>query len=334
MYTKLHFFLLETITHVLLDSWYSAKRIWKACRDRGFLITTGFEMQPFAALFRAMLLQMLQKGWKWQLHFRLCGLPSGKRLSALQLAENPGASGMGAHCRYTRQVSVSLQTNHHSSQSRRSIEYARYFCAQWPSSWCTKVFGAYKCTLGYRSSFWRCERTFGIDQYQLMTTTALLRYWRMSWIAFSYLEEIRDELKNQEVLENEQGIGEKFGEKDEASCMKIWESFMKLSAKLDVPFSKPIMSFFLEWVYQNAFSGTPVKDLSCLFSRLSSFYDETAKIVIKQQEPEMPHAVFHIIAEDVEEEHIAAYMQPFPRAKIGKWSMWDRLDLACEMRWM
>src|SRR5258705_2837934 len=30
-----------TITHVLLDSWYSAKIIWKAARDRGFLITTG-----------------------------------------------------------------------------------------------------------------------------------------------------------------------------------------------------------------------------------------------------------------------------------------------------
>jgi len=30
-----------TLTHVLLDSWYSAKRLWRAARERGFLITSG-----------------------------------------------------------------------------------------------------------------------------------------------------------------------------------------------------------------------------------------------------------------------------------------------------
>jgi len=32
-----------TLTHVLLDSWYSAKRRWRAARERGFLITTGLK---------------------------------------------------------------------------------------------------------------------------------------------------------------------------------------------------------------------------------------------------------------------------------------------------
>src|SRR2546428_8934622 len=30
-----------TRTHVLLDSWYSAKAIWREARERGFLMTTG-----------------------------------------------------------------------------------------------------------------------------------------------------------------------------------------------------------------------------------------------------------------------------------------------------
>jgi hypothetical protein len=30
-----------TLTHVVLDSWYSAKVIWKAARERQFLMTTG-----------------------------------------------------------------------------------------------------------------------------------------------------------------------------------------------------------------------------------------------------------------------------------------------------
>ena len=32
-----------TVTHVLLDSWYSAKRLWRAAREREFLITTGIK---------------------------------------------------------------------------------------------------------------------------------------------------------------------------------------------------------------------------------------------------------------------------------------------------
>src|SRR5437667_10947700 len=32
-----------TVTHVLLDTWYSAKCLWRAARERGFLITTGLK---------------------------------------------------------------------------------------------------------------------------------------------------------------------------------------------------------------------------------------------------------------------------------------------------
>jgi DDE superfamily endonuclease len=32
-----------TVTHVLLDTWYSAKDLWRVARERGFLITTGLK---------------------------------------------------------------------------------------------------------------------------------------------------------------------------------------------------------------------------------------------------------------------------------------------------
>ena len=38
-----------TRTHVLLDSWYCAKVLWKAARERDFLITTGLCAQSLAA---------------------------------------------------------------------------------------------------------------------------------------------------------------------------------------------------------------------------------------------------------------------------------------------
>jgi hypothetical protein len=32
-----------TLTRVLVDSWYTCKRIWRAARERGFLITSGLK---------------------------------------------------------------------------------------------------------------------------------------------------------------------------------------------------------------------------------------------------------------------------------------------------
>ena len=37
-----------TVTHVLLDSWYSAKRLWRAAREREFLIHHGDQVQSVA----------------------------------------------------------------------------------------------------------------------------------------------------------------------------------------------------------------------------------------------------------------------------------------------
>src|SRR5207249_525523 len=41
-----------TVTHVLLDSWYSAKCLWRVAREREFLITTGIREQSLACRSR------------------------------------------------------------------------------------------------------------------------------------------------------------------------------------------------------------------------------------------------------------------------------------------
>jgi hypothetical protein len=38
-----------TCAHILLDSWYGAKCLWHAARERDFLITTGMRKQSLAA---------------------------------------------------------------------------------------------------------------------------------------------------------------------------------------------------------------------------------------------------------------------------------------------
>ena len=89
------------------------------------------------------------------------------------------------------------------------------------------------------------KELLGIDQYQLMTTTALLRYWALCWIAFSFLEEIRDELKHQKEAENQ----------EEHMCQPATLG----QARKEV--QKTHQKLFLEWIYQQAFSGVPVNEI-------------------------------------------------------------------------
>jgi len=51
-----------TLTHVLLDSWYSAKCLWRAARERDFLITTGIKSNRWLAVADP----SVPQGWRWQ----------------------------------------------------------------------------------------------------------------------------------------------------------------------------------------------------------------------------------------------------------------------------
>jgi hypothetical protein len=51
-----------TATHILLDSWYCAKCLWHAARERGFLITTGMKSNRFLRVDD----ETAEQGWRWQ----------------------------------------------------------------------------------------------------------------------------------------------------------------------------------------------------------------------------------------------------------------------------
>lgn len=52
----------DTRTQVLLDSWYCAKVLWHAARERGFAITTGTKSNRSVRLADA----SEARGWRWQ----------------------------------------------------------------------------------------------------------------------------------------------------------------------------------------------------------------------------------------------------------------------------
>ena len=52
----------DTVTHVLLDSWYTSKRIWRVARERGFLITSGLRCNRSLRIDDS----EAPQGWRWQ----------------------------------------------------------------------------------------------------------------------------------------------------------------------------------------------------------------------------------------------------------------------------
>lgn len=233
-----------TITHILLDSWYSAKKIWKAARDRGFHITTGLRCNRSLRIP----CENDPKGWKWQkLSDYVASLPK----SSYQLCSKPRnpEQKVWVHVIDTR---VKKLYRCKLVIVRKDLDDPVSKARFWASS---DLSADVQMLLTHISMRWEIEVFFsdakellGIDQYQLMTTIALLRYWSICWITFSFLEEIRYELKQQKY----QKVGEN---QEEYPCQLATLG----QARKEV--QKTHQKLFLKWVYQQAFSGVPVDDL-------------------------------------------------------------------------
>jgi len=184
-----------TLTHVLLDSWYGAKSLWKAARDRGFLITTGLKSNralrvpdPDAAC-----------GWRWQ---QLSDYAAGLTADDFTLLDWPRP---GDDPEQPRQVYIHVvQTRARKLYrcqviiTRPSLDAPAKATRYWASS---DLAADVPTLLGHSAARWDVEVFFsdtkdllGLDQYQLMTTTAIVRFWTLVCAAYTLIEEERARL--------------------------------------------------------------------------------------------------------------------------------------------
>jgi hypothetical protein len=252
-----------TETHILLDSWYNGKKLWKAALDRGFKITTGIRSNRWLRV-SCEVTASTPKGWKWQ---RMDDYAASLPESAYQECSHPRnpKKKVWVHVVDTRVRKlyrcklIIVRKN-----LKDSISDARF--------WVTSDLEADAQTcLNVISIRWDIEIFFedmkellGIDQYQIMTSTGLLRYWTLCWIAFSFLEKIRYNLKQNKVC-NEQinHITEKMkkDEKELDDQSKVHHVTLGQALRYVQEIHQKL---FLEWVYHHALSGTPVQDIHAL----------------------------------------------------------------------
>ncbi len=182
----------ETLTHVLLDTWYSAKCIWRAARERGFLITTGIKSNRWLRVEDP----SAPQGWRWQ---QLSDYTAQLRTSEYRRIKWPkGDDEVYVHVLTTRvrklyccQVVIVRQS------LDAPLSQARY----WASS---DLQADPETLLVHIAARWDIEVLFGdgkeelgLDQYQLMSATAIVRFWTLAMLAYVFLEEECHRLQEQ-----------------------------------------------------------------------------------------------------------------------------------------
>lgn len=207
----------ETHTHVLLDTWYSAKRIWKAARERGFTITTG--LRSNRAIRSAD--PDAKHGWRW---VDLASYAASLSEADYQAVVWPHQDGSG------RTVWVHGVTTIVRNLYRAQVLVVRD-TLDGPASevrfWATSDIRADVTTvIAHLAARWDIEVLFadtkellGLDHYQVMTTTAIVRFWTLVLAAYVFLDEERDRLRQE--LGQHVTIGDAQREVQRAHCAHL-----------------------------------------------------------------------------------------------------------------
>jgi putative transposase ISC1217 len=181
-----------TVTHLLLDSWYCAKCLWRAARERGFLITSGLKSNRWVRVTD----ETVPQGWRWQ---RLSDYVSS--LSDQDYVPMPWPR--GGKTGYVHVVTTSVRKLYRCQvvivrqELSAPLSQARY----WASS---DLAATPAQLLQHIAARWDIEVLFadgqeelGLDQYQLMSAPAILRFWTLAMLAYTFLEEEQHRLQQQ-----------------------------------------------------------------------------------------------------------------------------------------
>ncbi len=179
-------------TPVLLDCWYSAQRLWRAARERGFLITTGLKSNRWLRVADP----TAPQGWAWQ--------PRSDYTAKLGTSDYV----LIKWPKSDQQVYVHVVTTRVRKLYRCQVvivrqsldtplSQARYFAS-------SDLHADLPTLLVHLARRWEIEVLFGdskeelgVDQYQLMSATAIVRFWTLAMLAYVFLEEERDRLQTQ-----------------------------------------------------------------------------------------------------------------------------------------
>jgi hypothetical protein len=176
-----------THTHVLCDSWYSARAIWRSAHARGFAISCGLKANRLMRINDP----EAKNGWRWQGLTTYAGkLTDADYQEVIWLQqEGPGRT-VGVHTITTTVRNLGrCQVILVRGSLSAPVKEVRF--------WASSDLDADAATLiRHLAVRWEIEVLFadtkdllGLDQYQVMRATAILRFWTLVLAAYVFLEE-------------------------------------------------------------------------------------------------------------------------------------------------
>jgi hypothetical protein len=202
----------DTQTHVLLDSWFTAKKLWRVVRERGFLITCGIRRNRWLRVDDP----DSPKGWCWM---KLSDYAQKLTADDFQLVDWP---------RGDRQVYVHVVDTRIRKLYRCQLICIREKLDGKTKFWVSSDMEADTAQLlTHIAQRWEIEVLFadvkellGIDQYQMMSAKAIQRFWVLVMIAYGYLE------KEQVHLQRERGRHQTIGDACRHVQRRHWAHFL------------------------------------------------------------------------------------------------------------
>lgn len=176
-----------TRTHILLDSWYGCKQLWKLARTLGYFITTGLKSNRSLWVADA----TMPGAGKWQ---RLNEYVAS--LSAADYQEVIWPSQQGGHAVWVHVIRTRVRKLYTCQLVlvRESLDGpvsgVRYWASSDPAADAAGL-------IGHIAARWGIEvliadlKELGLDQYQLLSATGIVRWWTLVLACYVFLEEQR-----------------------------------------------------------------------------------------------------------------------------------------------
>ena len=177
----------QTRTHLLLDSWYCCKQLWKLARSLGYLITTGVKSNRWLWVPAA----NGAPGGQWQLLSDYAA-----RLTAADYQPVAWPSQQGGHTVWVHVVRTRVRKLYTCQVIlvRESLTSPLREVRYWASSDLT---ASVTELIRHLATRWSIEvligdlKELGLDQYQLLSAAGIERWWTLVLAAYVFLEERR-----------------------------------------------------------------------------------------------------------------------------------------------
>ena len=197
--------LAETHTHVLVDSWYVNKAMWKAVRERQWDLTGGLK-----ANHKLCVLHPATGEWTW---LRLDDFVEGMSAEPFEPVLWPSQEGdqiVWAHLIRTRIKKLGVcQVLIVRPMADAPVSQTRFYITTCLEDTLEQVVEAMAKRWTVETLFADFKELMGSDQYQLHSAEAIRRFWALGLCLYQYLDSLRHRLER--IRKRHVSLGETMG---------------------------------------------------------------------------------------------------------------------------